>query len=153
MGLEFYWTPGLSGTANSHWLMSHLQSGKAGTLPSASLMWGAVLWLWLRRSCWNCCALIGPARILGQWRGTGILCISIGCMPGLSPSSHPTFFFGGTEERGAGNEPRVAMADTSFLRLLLEWRHWNYGNAKWRGEGEAALDRKSSLCGFQTRLG
>ena len=25
---------------NSHCLMSHLQSGKAGTLPSASLMWG-----------------------------------------------------------------------------------------------------------------
>ena len=24
---------------------------------------------------------------------------------------------------------------------------------KWRGEGEAALDRKSSLRGFQTRLG
>ena len=40
IGLEIYWTPGLSGTANSHWLMSHLQSGKAGTLPSASLMWG-----------------------------------------------------------------------------------------------------------------
>ena len=40
IGLEFYWTPGLSGTANSHWLMSYLQSGKAGTLPSASLMWG-----------------------------------------------------------------------------------------------------------------
>ena len=40
IGLEIYWTPGLSGTANSHWLMSSLQSGKAGTLPSASLMWG-----------------------------------------------------------------------------------------------------------------
>ena len=25
---------------NSHWSMSHLQSGKAGTLPSASMMWG-----------------------------------------------------------------------------------------------------------------
>ena len=40
IGLEIYWTPGLSGTANSHWSMSSLQSGKAGTLPSASLMWG-----------------------------------------------------------------------------------------------------------------
>ena len=40
IGLEFGWTPGLSGTANSHWSASHLHSGKAGTLPSASLMWG-----------------------------------------------------------------------------------------------------------------
>ena len=40
IGLEFHWTPGLFGTANSHWLASHLHSGKAGTLPSASPMWG-----------------------------------------------------------------------------------------------------------------
>ena len=40
IGLEIYWNPGLFGTANSHWSASHLQSGKAGTLPSAWLMWG-----------------------------------------------------------------------------------------------------------------
>ena len=34
------WIPGLTGTANSHWLLGHLQSGKAGTLPSACWMWG-----------------------------------------------------------------------------------------------------------------
>ena len=27
VGLEIYWTPGLSGTANSHWSMSSLQGG------------------------------------------------------------------------------------------------------------------------------
>ena len=40
IGLEIYWTPGLFGTANFHWSVSHLHSGKAGTLPSAWLMWG-----------------------------------------------------------------------------------------------------------------
>ena len=40
IGLEFYWTPGPTGTVNSHWLMSPLQSGKAGTLPSSWLMCG-----------------------------------------------------------------------------------------------------------------
>ena len=54
-------------------------------------------------------------------------------------------FLGGTEERGAGDEPRVAMRTPLFYVYYWEWRHGNYGNAKWRGEGEAALDRKSSL--------
>ena len=40
IGPEFGWTPGRSGTANSHWSMSYRQSGKAGTLPSAWFMWG-----------------------------------------------------------------------------------------------------------------
>ena len=40
IGLGIYWTPGLFGTANFHWLASHLQSGKAGTLPSAWEIWG-----------------------------------------------------------------------------------------------------------------
>ena len=40
IGLKIYWTPGLFGTANFHWSASHLHSGKAGTLPSAWLIWG-----------------------------------------------------------------------------------------------------------------
>ena len=40
IGLDFYWTPGLFGTANFHWSVIHLQFGKAGTLPSAWEIWG-----------------------------------------------------------------------------------------------------------------
>ena len=49
-------------------------------------------------------------------------------------------FLGGTEERGAGDEPRVAMADTSlFLRLSLGMETWELRECKVvpRGGGSA----------------
>ena len=35
IGPDLYWTPGLFGMANSHWLQSYRQIREAGTLPSA----------------------------------------------------------------------------------------------------------------------
>ena len=40
IGPDFYWTPGLFGTANFHWSMSYRQIREAGTLPSAWEIWG-----------------------------------------------------------------------------------------------------------------
>ena len=74
---------------NSHWLMSHLQSGKVGTLPSSWLMWGR-------------CPLAVSASLL------------LDLLHADWPSAHP----GGAGESGAADEPGVAMADTSFSLFL-----------------------------------
>ena len=44
-------------------------------------------------------------------------------------------FLGGTEERGAGDEPRVAMVDTSFLRLSLGMETWELRECKVARQG------------------
>ena len=40
IGPDFYWTPGLFGKANFHWLLGYRQIREAGTLPSAWMIWG-----------------------------------------------------------------------------------------------------------------
>ena len=111
-----------------HWLLSYLQSGKAGTLPSACWMWGR-------------CPLAVAGSLLhdllhAEW-----------------PSAHPgspgavelaaeflfaalraclllllRHFLGRVGERGAPEEPRVAMADASFSLVLRTYSHWKWGH-------------------------
>ena len=88
--------------ANSHWLMGYLQSGKAGTLPSAWLMWGRCplavcgsLLHDLLRSDWPS-AHPGAVEIIPAF----LLAARLACLLLLI-----LCFLGGTEEGGAGNEP------------------------------------------------
>ena len=86
---------------------------------------------------WGCCCLAVAASLLlellrASWvSGTAeefsvfLLAARLACLLLLILR-----FLGATEERGAGNEPRVAMADTSFLRLLLGMETWELRECK-----------------------